>query len=231
MFFISHHIDFYISRNFIAICSYLVHCRPLFLNFRHFQHNWKQTKIGQWLETNREWISDVGIDCALQTLPQSFRPAKYFLSYGPLDLSSSCNGPMQIIWEDGIHRRQQLNKCHPAINISKPTFLKKKITAKVPRVCCSKTFHCNLNKRFSLFFAMLKGSVTSHDLRTFCVVLIVLTVWPFLAKFCHVGKTLKVIGKFLNVFLVIGKIVCRIRPNFDAIWANFCIWKWPNTAI
>ena len=48
------------------------------------------------------------------------------------------------------------------------------------------------------------------------------SVWPDLAKFCHLGKLSKVLGKLLRFYLVFGKILNQLWQhfmNFGQIWA------------
>ena len=48
-------------------------------------------------------------------------------------------------------------------------------------------------------------------------------VWPDLATFCHLGKSLQVFGKFLTVYFLIGIILSPPGQTCDIIWLIFIV--------
>ena len=49
------------------------------------------------------------------------------------------------------------------------------------------------------------------------------SVWPDLAKFCHFGIISKVLGNFLRVYLVFGKLFILLWQNYYAIGQFFIV--------
>ena len=53
-------------------------------------------------------------------------------------------------------------------------------------------------------------------------------VWPNLAKFCHFGKILNILGKIVRLNLVFGEFLILFWQKYDVIVASFHSCRCPN---